>query len=222
MIMYSIFIGLNILFVCLLINSELRHEQRKIYIFKPIATALVIFIASFSFFVPPNFNASFSLLICLGLVFSYGGDIALMFKTKKAFRLGLILFLIAHVVYAVAFTVFAASYHWKPTSSLLILVLAIVIYSYLYSGLNNLKIPVFIYVMVISFMVDRAIATFSGDFFSQTQAILITIGAGLFYLSDLILAVNKFKKPLKYHRISLVFYYSGQVLIALSTAFFEI
>ena len=34
--------------------------------------------------------------------------------------------------------------------------------------------------------------------------------------------VNKFRKPLKYHRMGLALYYSGQLLLALSTLFFNV
>ena len=44
----------------------------------------------------------------------------------------------------------------------------------------------------------------------------VIIGALLFYASDLILAANRFWRPWQYNRISLGFYYSGQLLIALS------
>lgn len=42
----------------------------------------------------------------------------------------------------------------------------------------------------------------------------------MFSISDLMLAVNRFRRPFKYHRFSLAFYYGGQFLIALSPAFF--
>ena len=50
--------------------------------------------------------------------------------------------------------------------------------------------------------------------------LMVLFGALLFYFSDVILAANKFWKPWRYNRISLVFYYSGQLLIALSAGYF--
>ena len=51
------------------------------------------------------------------------------------------------------------------------------------------------------------------------QAVLVLIGAVLFYVSDVILAAARFWKPWRYHRISLAFYYSGQLLIALAASY---
>ncbi len=220
MFVYYVIIVLLTLFVTLLIRAEFAGNQKLIYIFKPLSTTLVIIAAVLSLFVPEKYNLNYTLAIILGLLFSYGGDIALMFKSRRAFMMGLVLFLIAHVVYSIVFTVYSGFVKWDLISALILILLAIIIYFYLYSGLGKMKFPVLIYVLIISFMMNRAISTFSGKFFNETQAFIISIGAGLFYISDLILAINKFKKPFKNHRISLAFYYSGQLLIALSTGFF--
>jgi hypothetical protein len=42
---------------------------------------------------------------------------------------------------------------------------------------------------------------------------MVLVGAALFYISDVILAANRFWKPWEYNRISLGFYYGGQLLI---------
>jgi len=221
MLIYFIIIALLILSVTMLIRAQFAGNQKQVYIFKPFSTTLVIIVAALSIFVPEQYHLNYTLAIMLGLLFSFGGDVALMFQSKRAFMIGLILFLIAHIVYSIVFTVYSGFVKGDLISALILLFLAIVIYCYLYSGLGKMKIPVLVYILVISFMMNRAISTFSGKFFNNTQAILISIGAGLFYLSDLILAINKFKKPFKYNRFSLAFYYSGQLLIALSTGFFK-
>ena len=220
MIAYIFAIGLLALFVTLLIRAEFKEKQKQVYIFKPLSTILVILVAIFSFFMVENYHLNYSCGIILALLFSFGGDVALMFKSKSAFMIGLILFLLAHIVYSIVFTIFSGFVKADMISATILILLAIAIYFYLYSGLGGMKIPVFCYVLIISLMMNRAISTFNGDFFKQIQAILISLGAGLFYISDLILAINKFKTPFKYHRLNLIFYYSGQVLLALSTAFF--
>lgn len=218
---YYMLIACLILFVLLLIRAEFAEKRKQIYFFKPTSTLFVILIALFSILLNKDYNLNYTLAIVAGLLFSFGGDIALMFKSKRAFMFGLILFLIAHIVYAIAFTVFSGFVKSDFISAMVLLFLAIIVFIYLYPGLNKLKIPVLFYILIISFMMNRAISTFYGEFFNYTQVMLISIGAGLFYMSDLILAVNKFRKPFKAHRISLFFYYSGQLLIALSTGFFE-
>jgi hypothetical protein len=69
-------------------------------------------------------------------------------------------------------------------------------------------------------MMNRAVSTFHGGFFNQGQAVMITLGAALFYVSDVILAVSRFRKRWRYNRISLAFYYGGQALLMLSAGFF--
>jgi hypothetical protein len=49
---------------------------------------------------------------------------------------------------------------------------------------------------------------------------MILTGALLFYISDIMLAANRFWKPWRYNRISLAFYYGGQLLIALAAGCF--
>ena len=48
----------------------------------------------------------------------------------------------------------------------------------------------------------------------------IPAAAILFWLSDLMLAVNRFRRPFKAESLSLFLYYGGQLLIALSPAYF--
>jgi uncharacterized membrane protein YhhN len=86
--------------------------------------------------------------------------------------------------------------------------------------LGQLRWPVIAYMLVISVMVNRAISTLASPAFRPGQAAMIAVGAILFYISDVILAANRFWRPWKYDRISLAFYYSGQLLIALAASSF--
>lgn len=219
-IYYYPFIGALILVVGLLIRAEFTEKIKQIYIYKPKATILIIIIAGLSLLKSEPHHLSYNFGIIVGLIFSLAGDIALMFKSARAFLFGLGFFLITHIIYSIVFTTHSGFVRMDWIPAIILFGLAILIYGYLYSGLGKMKFPVMCYVLVISFMMHRALSTFSGAFFNANQAWAITLGAGLFYLSDLILAINKFKRPLKYNRLSLAFYYSGQLLIALSTGLF--
>lgn len=205
--------------VILLVRAKFRSDQKQIFFFKPVSTLLVITVALLSF-LTPGVQPSFTLWIALGLVLSLGGDVALMFKTNKAFRIGLVLFLLTHLVYSIAFTVFNGIQPQDLISGAVLLVLAAIIFLYLKPGLDNLQGPVIFYILAICLMVNRAISTLFGDTFSITQAWLVTIGAILFWLSDLILAINRFRHPFKEERLNLFPYYGGQLLIALSSSYF--
>ena len=83
--------------VTLLVRAENRSDQRQIYFFKPTSTLLVIAVALLSF-LTPGVQPTFTLWITLGLVLSLGGDVARMFKSSRAFLVGLVFFLLAHLV----------------------------------------------------------------------------------------------------------------------------
>jgi len=205
--------------VAILIWADLRSAQKLVYVFKPLSTLLVILVAILSL-LAPGVRPYFTFGIVAGLVLSLGGDVALMFKSSKAFMIGLIFFFLAHVVYAVFFTLPNGFHTGDLISGALLLIVAVAIYRYLKPGLGALETPVIAYIAIICFMVNRAASAFFGTAFSPTQAWLLTAGALLFMLSDLILAANRFRQPLKYERFSLAIYYAGQLLIALSPAYF--
>jgi len=106
-------------------------------------------------------------------------------------------------------------------TTILLIVGGGVTYTLVKPKLRSLKVPVIIYIIVISVMVGRAVSTLAGPVFNRGQALMIILGATLFYVSDVLLALNRFWKPWRYNRISLVFYYCGQLLIALAAAYFS-
>jgi uncharacterized membrane protein YhhN len=205
--------------VTLLVRARLRDDRRQEYIFKPASTLLVILVALLSL-ATPAVHVPFTLWITLGLVLSLGGDVALMLRTSRWFLIGLVLFLLAHVVYAITFTVPNGFHPQDLVTGAALAAFGAVVYAYLLPGLRSMKVPVLLYVVVILFMVNRALSTFFGTAFTPAQAWLLSLGAILFMLSDLVLAVNRFRRPLKYEATSLFAYYAGQLLIALSAAYF--
>ena len=205
--------------VSLLIRAEFRAEQRQVYFLKPLSTLLVILVAALSF-ATPNAKEGYTVGILVGLILSLGGDVALMFPSGRAFLTGLALFLLAHVAYAVTFTVYNGFHVGDLVSASVLLALAIAVYLYLHPGLGEMQGPVVGYIVIICLMVNRATSAFFGTTFTQTQAWLVAGGSVLFWLSDLILAVNRFRRPFKYHRFNLALYYGGQLLIALSPSYF--
>ena len=205
--------------VTLLVRAEFKHLQQQVYFFKPISTLMVIAVALLSF-LTPSVQPSFALGITVGLALSLGGDVALMFKSNRAFLAGLVLFLLAHIVYTISFTVPNGFHPQDLVTGGILLLLGAVIYLYLLPGLGRMKGPVILYILVICFMVNRATSTFFGDYFTTTQAWLLTLGATLFWLSDLILAINRFRHPFEANRLGLFLYFGGQLLIALSPAYF--
>jgi uncharacterized membrane protein YhhN len=205
--------------VVLLVRAQFKGNQKQILVLKPLSTLLVIAVAALSF-LAPGAHPPYTLWLILGLFLSLGGDVALMFQSDRAFRSGLILFLLAHIVYSIAFTLPNGFHLQDLLTGAGLLVVAVAIYRYLRPGLGKMKGPVLLYIVIICFMVNRALSTFFGDAFTTTQAWLISLGALLFMASDLMLAANRFGHSFRAHRLSLFLYYGGQLLIALSPSFF--
>lgn len=206
--------------VILLIRAEILGKQRQIYILKPISTLLVIAAAALSLLEPVQ-NPIYIIGVLAGLLLSFGGDIALMLKKHpKAFTRGLVLFLLAHVAYTVVFIQLGTFSGRDLLSAGLLLLAGIMCYRLFRRNLGKMKIPVIAYIVIISVMVNRAAAAFTSPVFSHKQAMIIFFGALLFYISDIFLAANRFWKSWPYNRISLAFYYSGQLLIALGASYF--
>ena len=86
-----------------LIRAEVLGKSLQIFFLKPVTTFLVIMAGVLSF-QEPVFNPLYTVGILLGLLFSLGGDVTLMFQEKpKAFKIGLVLFLAAHITYSFVF-----------------------------------------------------------------------------------------------------------------------
>lgn len=121
------------------------------------------------------------------------GDFSLLFADHSDlyFMIGLIFFLLAHILYSIVF-----SKNWSKHNLKWVLFFAILlVYAFsllrlFIDKLGELKIPVIVYVLVIlimamtSFMRRRNISNISYSY--------VLFGAILFLISDSILALNKF------------------------------
>ncbi len=222
MILYWVVIGCMVITVTLLHRSEFAGDEKGIHLWKPLSSTLMTAVLLIAFFRGECSRAEYTLALLAGMLLCFGGDMALMFmnRSKKAFRIGLVLFLLGHVVYIAVFTWFNGFHREDLVSGAVLAALGIGVYLYLLPGLGEMKVPVLVYVIIISLMVNRAVSVFYGDYFTVNQALLITGGAVLFYISDVILSLARFRHTWRYGRINLAFYYSGQVLTALSAGFF--
>jgi uncharacterized membrane protein YhhN len=206
--------------VFFLIRAQFLGRRRQVYVFKPIATLSVIAVAWLSFLEPTR-NLIYSIGVSLGLLFSLGGDVALMFQEeRKAFTVGLGLFLVAHIIYTVVFLSLGRFSAWDILSAVILAAVGMGFYRLMAPNLGSMKGLVIAYMVIISAMVSRAFSTLASPVFSKGQAWMVVAGALLFYFSDMVLAANRYWRPWKYHRASLSLYYSGQLLLALAASYF--
>lgn len=141
-----------------------------------------------------NLMAGFAKWIVLGLLFSLGGDVLLMFQSKNDifFLLGLSSFLIAHIFYIIFFH--KVRVREQVNSNIVLLAIVVVYYvgliAFLSPHLGDMKLPVRIYGIVISFMFMLAMHML---FIKNKEAgKWMMLGALLFVISDSVLAINKF------------------------------
>ncbi|EKT3957061.1 lysoplasmalogenase [Flavobacterium psychrophilum] len=146
------------------------------------------------------------------LTFSWIGDIILLFASKNElyFILGLVSFLIAHILFIVLFIKQKSEGNYTKKclfwlGFVVVLVYIISILSLLFTKLGNLKIPVFVYAFTISIMLITAI---KGYFtWQKPMNILILIGALFFIVSDSFLSINKFYNPILSAQFIIMFTY---------------
>jgi uncharacterized membrane protein YhhN len=190
------------------------HRQNRLlrYILKPGTMFFIIAIAALHWH-PADPIAGWMLL---GLIFSVVGDIFLLIPHR--FIQGLIAFFTAHSCYVAAFTMIADEK--QPVLWLAVPVLAVmafVFYSQLASrveqqGGKRLSYAVISYITVISLMVFTALATGIAP---------LIAGALSFYVSDAVLAWNRFKHPFRgANHVVMVTYYLAQYLFVVGLVCF--
>ncbi len=160
-----------------------------------------------------------------GICFSLVGDIFLMLP-RKQFMTGLIFFLLAHLSYIGGFI------NFNPDLNLagVILLVAISIVSYriyrliasrkIYFVKRSLKFPIMIYTTAISLMLFCAMLSLTSATWFFIPAFMVSLGAFLFYVSDSILAVNRYVPGMHLGRmIIMMTYHCGQGLIIIGIVY---
>jgi uncharacterized membrane protein YhhN len=165
--------------------------------------------------------SGFLLWFTLGMAFSLVGDVFLVLP-REQFLLGLIAFLLAHVSYILGFTSIPIVFN-LPALVILVFIILVAVRLYLriaqalrQKGRSKLVIPILLYTSTISLMVFTALSTLTGDIWPAGPALLVSAGALLFFISDALLAWNKFVSPFKYGRLAnMAAYHLAQLLLAL-------
>ena len=135
------------------------------------------------------------LMIIAALLFSWFGDILLEIpsKTGSFFVPGLLSFLIAHIMYFLVFIKTPGKNYlvsWRLLWLIPVFLFGFFLVSFLYNDLNELKLPVIIYAIVILSMLSAAINR--KEKVNTASFRLVIAGAILFVVSDSSIAVSKF------------------------------
>ncbi len=137
-------------------------------------------------------------LIAFGLFFSFLGDVFLLNDHDRAFFIaGLCSFLLTHILYSAYFLQFNRKKmiitKRNLLTGLLITAYGVFFLTLLKPGTGNIFIPVVIYTICISLMFFSAIAIY--PHINPITGRYYVAGAGIFVLSDSLLAINKFYQP---------------------------
>lgn len=148
-------------------------------------------------------DPGFDRLVLAALLLSLLGDALLLSAARPMFLAGLVAFLLAHVAYAAAFLGRAPLPLW-PLLPLVLLVGLVL--RWLWPHLGSMKGPVVAYCLVIAAMVAAAMGVASTA---------VRVGAVLFFLSDLLVARDRFvAEGLANRLVGLPLYYAAQLLLA--------
>jgi len=188
------------------------------YSFKPL---IMIWIGGYFLMHAKNVDNTIVRLAVVAFIFSWFGDLLLMFSELGFvyFMLGLVSFLGAQIVYIILFLrtikLSGKKSFLKKNPFWLIAYIAygLIIYIVLYNALDGvLKIAVFVYIMAILSMSSMALNRFgNGHPISFTY---VFIGSILFILSDSLIAINKFLVAIPLEGIFVMTtYISAQYLI---------
>ncbi|NWF57539.1 MAG: lysoplasmalogenase [Syntrophaceae bacterium] len=212
MILWPI-IFISLILLILLLVYEKREGKYLRLISKTLLSSMFLVVALQQSPSVPEY----SFYIILALVFCLIGDVCLALPGDKAFRGGLVAFLLGHVFYVVAFSRLIQISAWVRPTAAIFWVLSLLVFLWLRPHLKTMILPVGVYVVVITSMVSGAWAAFVGTSFLSEGRSLVLAGAFLFYLSDLFVARNQFiQRDFINRLIGLPLYYLGQFLLAFS------
>ncbi|PWH12436.1 MAG: hypothetical protein DDG60_13010 [Anaerolineae bacterium] len=159
----------------------------------------------------------------LALLFSMAGDVFLLLTNERRwFPFGLGAFLLAHFAYIAGLNL--------PPAPLTTLTLGVAIFvgmsifplirrillSLPKRGLRRLVEPVRYYAATLALMLFSALVTLFRADWLDMPAYLVSLGAVLFVISDVILAWNKFVQPIRAGRLAvMITYHLGQMLLVI-------
>lgn len=161
-----------------------------------------------------------NLPFALGLIFSLAGDSLLLWQ-RRFFLPGLLSFLLAHVCYIIGFNLSLPAFNlWTVIFIVLVAMLWLRGYRVVRRQMDQaaknkpMRLPVTVYMLVISLMVLSALLCLTKADWTFNAALLVSLGGGMFLLSDFLLALQHFGRPIvKGHLMVMMTYHMAQLAI---------
>lgn len=196
-----------------LVLSDFRDVRAGRYLCKPLAAVAFVWLAVSL----GATDTTFGHWMLVALILCMVGDLCLMPDDDRGFLAGLAAFLCGHLLFAVAFVQLPANPAGLVLSGVPALVLLLLVWRWLMPHVNrDMKIPVMVYILVITAMLICA-----GLTLGQPAAPYVICGAWGFAFSDVAVARRQFVKPDS--RMNGVWgtplYFLSQMVLASSVAF---
>ena len=211
----NIFLLFAILFAVLESLALWKYWLKLEYIAKP-AVMISLFVWLFT---STGLNGAL-LWFGLGLILSLAGDVLLMLSLDRFFLFGLVAFLLAHLAYVIGFNIPLPEFSlWGIVFAVMVSlggarVIRRIVDALPSKGQARMRMPIIVYSTVISIMLLSAMMKLMDLTWNANAALLVSGGAFLFYISDIILAWNKFVAPIQHGRIyNIAAYHLGQIML---------
>ena len=133
---------------------------------------------------------------------------------------GLVAFLLAHLAYLIGFNIPIPQISaWGFFLAIMVglggmRTIRRIIAALVANGQARMRTPIIIYGTVISLMLLSAMMKLTDLTWNANAGVLVSVGAFLFYVSDIILAWHKFVAPIQHGRIyNIGAYHLGQIIL---------
>jgi len=192
--------------VALVLEGDRRGSRRLELLGKPLASALFVWLG----FTGLSAGDPVGGWMVVALVLCAIGDVLLI--EDRTFDAGLVAFLLGHLAYVYAFHSATSVTRWPIAVALPLLAAAAVIARWLWPRLGARRGPVLVYIAAITLMVWGAGAVAAAG----TRSPKVALGAALFFISDLLVARQRFvSRALANRVVGLPTYYAAQFLLGL-------
>jgi len=191
-----------------LLFAQYRGSQTGVGVAKPIASTGFIAVA----LAAGALQTPYGLAVLAALALCWVGDVLLIPKgAKTPFLVGLTSFLLGHLGFVVAFALLGPDPLWTAVAGAVALGPVYLALRWLRPHLSErMRIPVVVYVVVISLMVVVALGAVAA-----AGRCAIAVGAICFYLSDLSVARHRFVSESFWNKCwGLPLYYGAQLILA--------
>ena len=201
-----------VLLIALLVFEKQAHTRRKLSAKTPLSLLFILIAVIHGF---PG-GTYFHYLVA-GLVCCLAGDVCLALPQSRMFLLGLVAFLCGHVMYVLGFLSLTGINWWTVLGTVAAAPAGGWVYRWLKPHLGSMKVPVVLYIVLITAMVCTACGVAGDRRLMPDDRALVFWGAGCFYLSDIFVARQRFVTASFLNRlVGLPLYYLGQFMLAFS------